>query len=150
MFFAPRRIALLLLPLLGLLASPVYAEDEAPKIKLEDAKEHLGKEVIVEFKVEGGYFKDDTKPCFLNSKANHRDKDCFTIVIFPKTLTDFKEAKIEDPAIHFAGKVIQVKGKIEEHMEKLQIVVKSTKQITLVDEPKSEDKDKDKKPEPKE
>jgi len=148
MFSAPCRTALFLLPLLGLLASPLHAEDEAPKIKLADAKEHLGKEVIVEFKVEGGYFKDDTKPCFLNSKANHRDKDCFTVVIFPKTLTDFKEAKIEDPAIHYAGKVIQVKGKIEEHMEKLQIVVKSTKQITLVEEPKSEDKDK--KPEPKE
>jgi DNA/RNA endonuclease YhcR with UshA esterase domain len=150
MFFAPRRIALLLLPLVGLLASSVYAEDEAPKIKLADAKEHLGKEVIVEFKVEGGYYKDETKPCFLNSKANHRDKDCFTIVIFPKTLTDFKEAKIEDPALHYAGKVIQVKGKVEEHMEKLQIVVKSTKQITVVEETKSEEKDKDKekKPEP--
>lgn len=134
MFSHPRRIALFLLPILGLLVSPLHAEDEATKIKLEDAKEHLGKEVIVEFKVEGGYYKDDTKPCFLNSKANHRDKDCFTVVIFPKTLADFKEAKIDDPAIHYAGKVIRVKGKVEEHMEKMQIVVKTPKQITLVEE----------------
>lgn len=138
MFTTPRMIALFLLPLFGLLTSPVHAEDEATKIKLEDAKAHLGKEVIVEFKVESGYFKNETSPCFLNSKANHRDKENFVVVIFPKTLKDFKEEKIDDPALHFAGKVIRVKGKVEEHMERFQIVVKSPKQITLVEEEKKE------------
>lgn len=140
MFFKSRRIVLFLLPLVGLLASAVYAEDEATKIKLSEAKEHVGKEVILEFKVESGYFKDDTKPCFLNSKANKSDKDNFVVVIFPKTLKDFKEEKIEDPALHFAGKIIRVKGKVEEYMEKMQIVVKSPKQITLVEEEKKDEK----------
>lgn len=134
----PRRTALLLLPILGLLASSLHAEDETPKIKPEAAKEHVGKEVIVEFKVESGYFKSDTSPCFLNSKANKSDKENFVVVIFPKTLKDFKEAKIDDPALHFAGKIIQVKGKVEEYMEKMQIVVKTPKQITLVEEEKKE------------
>lgn len=136
MFISSGRSVLFLLPLLGLLTSPSYAEEEAPKIKLEEATEHLGKEVVVEFKVESGYYKDETKPCFLNSKANKSDRDNFVVVIFPKTLKDFKEAKIDDPALHFAGKIIRVKGKIEEYMDKMQIVVKSPKQITLVEEEK--------------
>jgi DNA/RNA endonuclease YhcR with UshA esterase domain len=148
MSYASSRIVYCLLPLLALLTSSLRAEDEATKIKLEDAKANVGKEVIVEFKVASGYFKDDTKPCFLNSKANKSDKENFVVVIFPKTLKDFKEAMIEDPALHYAGKVIRVKGKVEEFMEKMQIVVKSPKQITLVeeekkDEPKKEEAKKD-------
>jgi len=138
MFCAARHTFLLVIPLLGLLATPLYAEDETPQIKPDAAKEHLGKEVIVEFKVESGYFKNETSPCFLNSKANKNDKANFVVVIFPKTLKDFKEAKIDDPALHYAGKVIKVKGKVEEYMEKMQIVVKSPKQITLVEEEKKE------------
>ncbi len=140
MNFAPRRIVLCLLPLLALLTTVAHAEDEATKIKITEAKDHVGKEVIVEFKVESGYFKDDTKPCFLNSKANKSDKDNFVVVIFPKTLADFKAAKVEDPALHYSGKVIRVKGKVEEYMEKFQIVVKSPKQITLVEEEKKDEK----------
>lgn len=140
MIFASRRVFLCSLAMLALLASSVRAEDEATKIDLANVKEHVGKEVIVEFKVASGYFKDDTKPCFLNSKANKSDKENFVVVIFPKTLKDFKEAKIDDPAIHYAGKVIRVKGKVEEFMEKMQIVVKSTKQITLVEEEKKDEK----------
>src|SRR6476620_5878098 len=139
MSFVARRVFLCSLALLALISSSVRAEDEATKIKLEDAKEHVGKEVIVEFKVASGYFKDDTKPCFLNSKAIKSDKENFVVVIFPKTLKDFKEAMIEYPAIHYAGKVIRVKGKVEEFMEKLQIVVKSPKQITLVEEEKKDE-----------
>lgn len=138
MSFAARRILLCSLALLALLVTAVRAEDEATKIKLEDAKANVGKEVIVEFKVASGYFKDDTKPCFLNSKANKNDKENFVVVIFPKTLKDFKEAMIEDPALHYAGKTIRVKGKVEEFMEKMQIVVKTPKQITLVEEEKKE------------
>jgi DNA/RNA endonuclease YhcR with UshA esterase domain len=138
MTFAARRLLIVSLALLALLISTVRAEEEGTKIKLDEAKANVGKEVIVEFKVESGYFKDDTKPCFLNSKANKNDKENFVVVIFPKTLKDFKEAKIEDPAMHYAGKVIRVKGKVEEFMEKLQIVVKTPKQITLVEEEKKE------------
>lgn len=137
MSIASRRIVLCLLPLLALL-TVARAEDEATKIKIAEAKDHVGKEVLVEFKVESAYFKDDTKPCFLNSKANKNDKDNFVVVIFPKTLADFKAAKIEDPSLHYSGKTIRVKGKLEEYMEKYQIVVKSPKQITLVEEQKKD------------
>jgi DNA/RNA endonuclease YhcR with UshA esterase domain len=133
-----RRSIMFALALITLVTTSVRAEEETPKIKPESAKEHVGKEVIVEFKVESGYFKSETSPCFLNSKANKNDKENFVVVIFPKTLKDFKEAKIDDPALHYAGKVIRVKGKVEEYMEKMQIVVKSPKQITLVEEEKKE------------
>jgi len=140
MILVSRRTVLCLLPLLALLTTVARAEDEATKIKLAEAKDHVGKEVIVEFKVESAFFKDDTKPCFLNSKANKSDKDNFVVVIFPKTLADFKAAKIEDPSLHYSGKLIRVKGKVEEYMDKMQIVVKSPKQITLVEEEKKDSK----------
>ena len=138
MFHVARRIALCMMPLLALLMANARAEDEATKIKLAEAKDHIGKEVIVEFKVENAFYKDETKPCFLNSKADKNAKDNFVVVIFPKTLADFKAAKIDDPSLHYGGKVIRVKGKVEEYMEKMQIVVKSPKQITLVEAEKKE------------
>ncbi len=110
----------------------VQAADEPEKIALDKAADHVGKEVTLEFKVESAHYKEDSKnPCFLNSKASHKDKDNFTIVIFPDTVAKFKEAGIADPSTHFAGKTITIQGKIESRMDKLQIVVKAVKQITL-------------------
>ena len=108
----------------------VLAADEATKIELDKAAENVGKEVIVEFKV-ASTFLSDGKYCFLNSKADFKDKDNLRIVIFKDGLEKFKAEMIEDPAKHFDGKEITVQGKLEKKDEKLSIVVKVVKQITI-------------------
>ncbi|MGC4005406.1 MAG: hypothetical protein QM811_20720 [Pirellulales bacterium] len=120
---------------------------ETPVIKPEKAVEYYDKEVVVEFKVEGGYFRDMKPPCLLNSKKNHQDKDNLTIAILGRELKEFKAAGIEDPAMHYAGKTIKVRGIVEMFKDKPQIKVTNVKQIEIVGEDKkdAEKKSKDEK-----
>jgi len=107
---------------------------ELPLIAPDKAGDNIGKECQVEFKVLSANLKNEKSPCFLNSKGNFKDKDNFQVVIFAKYLPIFKEAKIDDPSLHYAGKTIRVQGKIEIHKEKPEIEVRSPEQITIVEE----------------
>jgi hypothetical protein len=49
--------------------------------------------------------------CFLNSEEDFKDAKNFTLFIDKEALAKFKQAKIEDPAAHFKGQTVQVKGK---------------------------------------
>ena len=100
-------------------------------VSLDKAKDHVGKSVTVKVTVKSSNFLKDRDICFLNSKANHRDADNFTVVFKEKGLAAFKEKKIEDPAKHFKDKTILVTGKVEEYRDKLQIVVDKFDQVKL-------------------
>jgi DNA/RNA endonuclease YhcR with UshA esterase domain len=101
--------------------------EETPKVKPEEAKAHMGKEVIVEGKVSGTRRID--KACFVNFS---KDKMAFYVVIFDPALS----AATEAPEVKYNGKKIQVKGTVSEHKGKPQIVVKDLAQITIVEEEK--------------
>jgi DNA/RNA endonuclease YhcR with UshA esterase domain len=133
----------LLLPLVILTTlSTLSAAESEPKqpsdpplITAPEAAANIGKECVVEFKVLSANLKNEKSNCFLNSKGNFRDKDNFQVIIFAKDLPKFKAAKIEDPALHFAGKTIRVRGKIETHKDKPEIEVRTPEQITIVETP---------------
>jgi hypothetical protein len=93
----------------------------------------------------GANLKNEKSNCFLNSKKDFKAKDNFTVIIFPKSLKKFKEEKIDDPAMYYINKTIQVVGKIVIHKDRNdretpQIVVESPDQITIVKEEKKDDK----------
>ncbi len=100
----------------------------------EHAAEYLGKQVVVEMTVALSNNRDDKSPCFLNSKKDRRDEKNFTAIIFPDGLKKFKDAKIDDPAIHFFNKKVRVTGTIELYKEKPQIKITDPKQIEIVEE----------------
>ncbi|MDX1962358.1 MAG: hypothetical protein SFX18_04350 [Pirellulales bacterium] len=121
-------------------ATDQEADQEKPHpIKLAEAADHVGKLCVVEFKVLSSNLKNEKSPCFLNSKGNYKDKDNFQVVIFPKDLEKFKEAQIDDPALHFAGKLIRVTGKIEMHKGKPEIEIRDPAQIEIVEEKPRDD-----------
>ena len=101
----------------------------------EQAADYLGREVVVEMTVAGANNRNARSPCFLNSKKDYRDKKNFTAIIFPDGLKKFKNAKIDEPAIHFFNKKVRVTGTIELHKEKPQIKVTDPKQIEIIAEP---------------
>jgi hypothetical protein len=117
---------------------PDEKKEEAKVIKLEEAKDNVGKLCTVEFKVASANLKNDQSNCFINSKSSFKDKDNFQVVIFAKDLKKFKEAKIEDPAIHYFKKTIKVTGKIELHKERPEIEVRSPEQIVVVEDDKKD------------
>ena len=123
-----------------ILAASFAANDDV--ISLDKAKDHVGKSVTVKVTIKSSNFLKDRDICFLNSKANHRDADNFTIVLKEKGLAAFKEKKIDDPATHFKDKTILVTGKVEEYRDKLQIVVEKFDQVKLQEADSDKEADK--------
>jgi hypothetical protein len=117
-------------------ASPAVraADGEKPKIAAADAREHVGKEVVVEMTVEGGRKLSSGGPCLLNSMKDFRDKKCLTLAIMGPGLAKYKEAGIDDPSVSLKGKKVTVTGKIELFRDQPQIKIDSPDQIQEVKE----------------
>lgn len=131
MIRATLSMALVLVAILAARPANLAAADETPGT-LADIQEHIGKEVSVEFVVASSRALDSGKFCFLNSQKSFTHKENFTVAIDAKAIAKYAETDIDDPAEHFRGKTIRVRGKVTLHREKPQIVVSDPAQITEV------------------
>jgi DNA/RNA endonuclease YhcR with UshA esterase domain len=130
---------ILLLPAIARAAdenAPAMGEEQKGNvIKPEEAKDNVGKKVVVEFVVVAGRTLEDKGIAFLNSSSDPGDPDGFTAFITKAGLNKFKEdAKIDDPVDHFNQKKIRVSGKIKKYKDKAEIEVNSPDQIQMVEE----------------
>ncbi len=115
------------------------AKPELKIIKPEEAKDHEGEVVIVEFKIVDGR-EIDKGVCFLNSTTDRQDPKRFTAFITGKGLKKFKEdPKTEKPADLFKGKKVQVTGAIKTFNKQYEIEIDSPDQIKILDEEKKDD-----------
>jgi hypothetical protein len=105
---------------------------DPPAITASGALAQVGKRARVELVVESSRLMADRRACFLNSMKNHRDAGNFTVVIFRDGLARFAEAGIDDPAAHFSGRTIRVRGLVAERDGRPQIVVETPDQIEVV------------------
>jgi hypothetical protein len=131
------------------LATAADAPKEEPKLELkiikpEDAKDHEGEVVTVEFKVVAAS-EIASGVCFLNSSTDRNDPKGFTAIISNKGLKKFREdPKTEKPATLFKGKKLHVSGAIKKYTKDgrttLEIEVNDPSQITIVEEKKEEKK----------
>ncbi len=108
-------------------------EEAAVSISAADAADHVGEECTVELTVRAARSLADKDMCFLNSSRNRRDDGNFTVVIFKAGLARFKDAGIENPALHFLDRTIRVRGTVAEFKGSAQIVVDDPAQIELVE-----------------
>jgi hypothetical protein len=135
----PRRAWLLLVALVA--APPLARGADAPTatapavVAAADAGDHVGEECVVEMVVRAARALADKDVCFLNSEKDRRAEDNFTAVIFEEGLAKFRDAGIENPALHFLDRKIRVRGVVAEHKDQPQIVVRQPDQIEVVDEP---------------
>jgi DNA/RNA endonuclease YhcR with UshA esterase domain len=126
-------------PVAGQVATAVPSENDAAEVTQEispaDAKKHVGKKCVVEFMVASSTFLKDKRICFLNSEANHRDEQNFSVVIIgEESLQRFADKEMSDPAESLRGKTIRVEGVISLHRGSPQIKVESPDEIQLVED----------------
>jgi DNA/RNA endonuclease YhcR with UshA esterase domain len=115
-----RFAVLVLLPWVSLARA-----DDAPKpIGPAEAAKKVGEQVTLRMAVKSATLRSGV--CFLNSEEDFKDAKNFTIFFD-------KEAKIDDPATHYKGKTIQVKGKVKLYRERPEIAVSGPDQIEIVD-----------------
>lgn len=72
--------------------------------------------------------------CFLNSEQDFKNVKNFTVFIGRDVLVKFKQLMIDDPAAHFRGKNVLVRGKVTLFRERPQIALTGPEAITIVDE----------------
>jgi DNA/RNA endonuclease YhcR with UshA esterase domain len=133
--------------LLAISMNAVYAADatksevktgsagETKVIKPAEAKNHLDQQVTVEFIVQAASAPAGKGIAFLNAEKNRKSANNFTAFISGKGLKKFKaEGKIENPAVHFYHKKVQVTGKLVMFKEQPEIVIDSPDQIKVVEE----------------
>ena len=91
-----------------------------------NAGNYIGKEKTIEGKVVDVY-KSKTNTLFINFEKPYPNS-CFTAVVFSSDLYKFPE----NPEDYFEGKLIKVKGQIEDYEGKPEIILKSMTQIEVI------------------
>src|SRR5438876_12134744 len=96
----------------GMVAVQATAEDTRPLTPVKAIKK-VNEEVTVQMLVKATKNRLDKRgEIYLDSEANFRDEKNLGIVIVKAGAAKFKEAGVDDPAIHFKEKTIRVKGTV--------------------------------------
>lgn len=98
----------------------------------ELVKELLNKEVTLEMNVGSTGETKAGDRVFLNSAANYRSGENFTIMIDDKGLASLAKAGIKSPRDHFDGKAIRVVGTLVLYNNRPEIVVADAEKIKVV------------------
>jgi len=105
---------------------PVVSSQESV-ISWQDVKDkHIGQKLIVEGKIVDTNDKN-TDAWFLNFDNDY--KTTLTVVIFAKNFSNFRNYPIK----LYRGERIHVRGEINKHKDKLEIIVTSHEQIEIVE-----------------
>lgn len=127
------RIATALL-LAFVFTSPLMAQDAAAEKPLTavEARAKAGEMVYVELTIQSAKnFLADRGAIYLDSEKNFRDEKNIAITITKAGAADLKKAGIDDPAEHFKGKTVRVRGTLNLKDKVARIEVKEAKQIEL-------------------
>src|SRR5262245_58755751 len=123
--------------MLTLLASLVWfstirSEEPAKPITPAEAAKKVNEVVTVQMEVKSAT-TTKTGVSYLNSEDDFKSDKNFTLFIDKGAVAKFKEAKIEDPAAHFKGKTVEVKGKVTLFKERAQIKLDGPDAIKIVE-----------------
>jgi DNA/RNA endonuclease YhcR with UshA esterase domain len=118
--------------LLSLIVIGFARGDDSPAkpITVAEAAKKVNEKVTVEMEVKSTGGKGI---CFLNSEADFKDVNNFTIFIPKETMEKFEKAKIDDPQKHFKGKTVLVTGTVTLYQKKPQIKVDEPEQIKVLE-----------------
>lgn len=110
------------------------AADEPKAITAREAVKHIGKpKVVVEMVVKKAKDRLEKRGLiYLDSEEDFKDPNNLGITISAEAAAKFKEKGIADPAAHFEGKTIRVRGCIMRFEERPYLPVHDPSQITVV------------------
>jgi DNA/RNA endonuclease YhcR with UshA esterase domain len=116
----------------ALFALTARAADDDKPLTPADAAKKVNETVTVQFEVKSAS-TTKTGVGYLNSEADFKDKKNFAVFIDKATMAKFKDAKIEDPATHFKGKTVEVKGKVTLFKDAPQVKLAGPDAIKIVE-----------------
>jgi DNA/RNA endonuclease YhcR with UshA esterase domain len=123
--------------LVALVSAPAFADEPAKAIGPAEAAKKVDAEVVLQMEVKLSALAKGV--CFLNSEKNYKDDGNFTLFIDKAALAKFKDAMIDDPAAHFKGKTLQVKGKVVLYRDKPEIKISGPDDIKVIEKSRSRD-----------
>jgi DNA/RNA endonuclease YhcR with UshA esterase domain len=123
--------------LVAIVSAPAFADEQPKAVGPAEAAKKVDSDVVLQMEVKSSALSKGV--CFLNSEKDYKDADNFTLFIDKAALAKFKEAKIEDPAAHYKGKTVQVKGKIVLYRERPEIKVGGPDDIKVIEKSRSRD-----------
>ena len=133
-----RTLAVLTLFVSGLVVIQAAAEDTKPLTPVEAIKK-VNEEVTVQMLVKATKNRLEKRgEIYLDSEEDFKDEKNLGVVVTKAAAAKFKEAGVDDPAVHFKDKTIRVRGTVVMKEERPRIEVDDPKQIRIVE------KDKDK------
>ena len=95
-----------------------------------DAAKKVGEQVTVQFAVAAGRVVSGGKRILLNSEADFRDKDNFTVVVNEKAMTGkFEKATFDT----FIGKTVRAKGKVTAFKDAPQVQIDDAANLEIVE-----------------
>lgn len=97
-----------------------------------EAINRINESVTVEMIVQRTKCCTGSRQVFLDSESNHRDPKNLGVVVTENSRKKFSEAGIDDPAAHFSGKAIRVRGVVIRREDRPYIDVEDPGQIELV------------------
>ena len=114
--------------------APLFAQEAAEKpLTAEQALAKAGSEVYVELTIASAKnLLADRGAIYLDSEKNFRDPKNIAITITKAAAADLKKTGVEDPAEHFKGKTVRVRGTLNLKDKVARLEVKEAKQIELV------------------
>jgi uncharacterized surface protein with fasciclin (FAS1) repeats len=127
-----RSLVLATLCVSGLVAFRPVAGEPKPLTPVEAIKK-VNQEAIVQMRVKATKNALEHRgEIFLDSEENFRDEKNLGVVVTKDGAAKFKLAGVDDPAVHFRDKIIQVIGKVIIKEERPRIEVDDPKQIQIV------------------
>ncbi len=119
-------------------AKPAAPAKAAKPIGPDEAVKKVGKDVLLQMTVKSSTLRGDV--CYLNSEEDYKDKKNFTLFIPAEAMAKFKEAKVDDPAKHFKGKLVQAAGKVIMYRNRPEVKLSGPDDLKIVPEKKPEQK----------
>jgi hypothetical protein len=128
-----RVASLLALAVCGWTVLHAAAEDAKPLTPVEAIKK-VNEKVVVEMLVQASKNRLEKRgEIYLDSEKDFHDEKNLGVVVTRAGAAKFKEAGIDDPAVHFKDKIIRVKGKVIIKEKRPRIEVDDAKQIEIVE-----------------
>jgi DNA/RNA endonuclease YhcR with UshA esterase domain len=124
------RYAALLIAFLAPLGL-LFGQEETKPLTPEEAARKIDEKVTLQMEVKSTGGSSTSR--YLNSMANYRDRNNFTIYMPRNVLPAFKKIEIDDPADYYKGKTIQVTGTVSTFRGQIQIKVDDPEQIKVID-----------------
>jgi DNA/RNA endonuclease YhcR with UshA esterase domain len=97
-----------------------------------EAVSRINEEVTVEMLVKAAKNCPHCSQIFLDSEQDHHDPGNLAVAVTEAAKARFKEATIDDPALHFMGKTIRVTGVVALKDNRPRIDVDDPGQIEVV------------------